>query len=93
MRAKAFKIIKLLQEFGPYLREPHSKKMKGSKKIFELRVKQGSDIVRIFYFHHMDGIYILTSGFIKKQNKTDKSEIKKAEIIMAEFLRGKNDGK
>jgi phage-related protein len=49
-------------------------------------VKQGSNICRLFYFHHKGTVYIVTSGFIKKENKTSKKELVKAEKIMNKFM-------
>ncbi len=86
LKAKTYRSIQLLQEFGPFLAEPHSKKIKEFKSLYELRVKQGSNICRLFYFHHKGAVYIVTSGFIKKENKTSKKELVKAEKIMNKFM-------
>ena len=48
MKAKILKMIKLLQQNGNELREPYSKFLGDG--IFELRVKQATDITRILYF-------------------------------------------
>ncbi len=45
-RAKTYRTIGLLKEFGPFLKEPHSK----------------------------SSIYIITSGFIKKDDKLIKAD-------------------
>lgn len=76
MRAKAMHELNILQEFGPTLREPHSKLIKNG--IFELRIKVGSNISRIFYYFRIGNKIILTNGFVKKTQKTPKSEINKA---------------
>ncbi len=76
MRAKALHELNILQQFGSSLREPHSKLIKDG--IFELRIKLGSDISRIFYFFRVGNRIILTNGFVKKTNKTPKKEIDKA---------------
>jgi phage-related protein len=85
MQAKIQRTIKLLKEFGYALPEPHSKKLKSADGLFELRVKLGTDTCRLFYFHWKEKIYIVTSGYIKKSNKTDKNQIKKAMNIMHQF--------
>ena len=85
LRAKAFRTLRLLEEFGPFLAEPHSKKIKGYKSLYELRVKQGSNICRFFYFHQKGKVYIVTSGYIKKDRKTSKSELISAENLMKQF--------
>lgn len=43
--------------------------------IFELRTMRGNNIVRILYFFDEDEIIIATNGFVKKQQKTPRSEI------------------
>ncbi|MFC1585397.1 type II toxin-antitoxin system RelE/ParE family toxin [Fibrobacterota bacterium] len=88
MRAKVFRTIELLKTFGPNLTEPYSKSMTGYRELKELRVKLGNTICRLFYFHFKGNIYIVTSGFIKKKQKTDKREIDKAVKLMNEFKEG-----
>jgi len=41
------------------------------EKLFELRVKHGSNICRLFYFYFRNNIYIVTSGYLKKDQKFD----------------------
>ena len=82
MQAKIRRAIELLKMFGFSLSKPHSKKITNVDYLYELRVKLGSDICRLFYFHHKENIYIITSGYVKKKDKTDKDEIKKAVNIM-----------
>ncbi len=86
MQAKIQRTINLLEEFGYQLPEPHSKKIKGIEHLHELRIKFASDIVRLFYFHWKDQIYVITSGYVKKSNKTDRLEIEKAKIIQNNFM-------
>ena len=43
--------------------------------IVELRTMRGNNIVRILYFFDEDEIIIATNGFVKKQQKTPRSEI------------------
>ena len=86
LRAKVYRTIRLLGEFGPFLAEPHSQKMKGYKSLYELRVKQGSDICRFFYFHQKGKVYVVTSGYVKKSMKTSKSELITAEKMMQQFM-------
>ena len=90
LRAKAFRTINLLQEFGPFLTGPHSKKIKQHEKLFELRVKQGNNICRLFYFHIQNNIYIVTSGYLKKDQKLNKTELKKAIQIMNQYMEKHN---
>ena len=77
-------IISILQEKGNMLREPYSKHLEDG--IFELRGKVGSDISRVLYFFYYNGKIIMTNGFIKKTNKTPKSEINKAKAYRNDYL-------
>lgn len=77
MRAKLAGIISILQEYGNQLREPYSKHLEDG--IFEIRGKVGSDISRVLYFFYHDRKIILTNGFVKKTNKTPRSELEKAK--------------
>lgn len=85
MRARVFKMLDILEEFGNDLREPYSKSL--GNKIFELRIKYASDISRILYFFYAGKKIILTNGFVKKTQKTPISEIEKAEKYRKDYLR------
>lgn len=85
LKAKALRAIDLLQDFGPYLAMPHARKL-SRHDIWELRVKQGSDICRLFYFHHAGVAYVVTSGYVKKSDKTSPTEIEKAERLRKQVL-------
>ena len=84
MLAKMTRTISVLQENGPALREPYSKPIEDG--IFELRAKIGSDITRVLYFFFVGHRIILTNGFIKKTQKTPRTEIDKAKEFRKEFL-------
>lgn len=73
MRSKLVMTLKVLQEQGNRLREPYSKHLDDG--IFEIRGKVGTDISRVMYFFYYGGRIILTNGFIKKTQKTPKSEL------------------
>jgi phage-related protein len=88
MRAKVFRGIDLLKLFGYRLGEPHAKTLKNAEGLKELRIKFATDICRIFYFHHKNNLYVLTSGYIKKKDKTDEQEIERALKLRDDFLRG-----
>lgn len=85
MKAKILRTIDLLEKFGVALPMPHSKKLKGFD-LHELRVKLSSDIVRLFYFHEKDRIYVITSGYIKKTDNTNRKEIERAIRLKAKYL-------
>lgn len=80
LRAKNFREISLLAEFGvdlpaPYAKQLHGKDVKG---LWELRVKLASDITRVFYFFPVGGRVILLHGFTKKTDKTPAQELQTA---------------
>jgi phage-related protein len=86
MRAKLYRGIDLLKLFGFQLGEPNSKTLKNAEGLKELRVKVATDICRVFYFHHKNRVYVCTSGYIKKTDKTDEQEIRRALRIRNIFL-------
>jgi phage-related protein len=92
MRAKVFRTVGLLEQFGPQLPAPHAKALTGCGGLKELRVKQGGNIVRLFYFHHADRVYVVTSGYVKKTQKTNQREIERAIRLMNEFSGGEDHG-
>ncbi len=85
MRTKAITELELLKLEGHNLREPHVKYIKDG--LYELRIKTGSNISRIFYFFHIENEIILTNGFIKKTNKLPSNEIEKAIDYKEEYIR------
>ena len=59
--------------------------MESTDGLYEIRVKQGSDIFRIFCFFDQRQSVILMNGFRKKTQKTPKKEINKALQIKEEY--------
>lgn len=53
--------------------------------LYEIRVKIGSDIYRIFSFFDNGKLVVLANGFQKKTQKTPKHEIEKALKIKEEY--------
>lgn len=85
LKAKTLRTIDLLVQFGPALPMPHSRKLTG-RNLWELRVRFAGDICRLFYFHHRRAIYVVTSGYVKKADRTSPTEIDKAVRLMQRFL-------
>ena len=83
-RAKVFRTIKLLKDYGVLLKEPYTRQVRG--KIRELRIRDSAGAVRIFYFTFTGRRIILVHGFIKKTEKTPLSEIETAEKRMNDFI-------
>lgn len=91
MKAKIEREIDLLEEFGTDLGYPHIDKVRGHdyKKLWNLRIKQGSNITRIIYFLHIDNKFVLLHGFVKKTDEIPDSELqiaKKNERLFREKL-------
>lgn len=83
-RAKVFRIIKMLKDYGVLLKEPYTRQVKG--KIRELRIKDNQGAIRILYFTFTGRRFILIHGFIKKTEKTPLRDIELAEKRMYDFL-------
>lgn len=76
LRQKVATFLGVLQKEGPKLREPYTKPL--GHGIYELRCRLGTDAVRLLYFYHQGQIIIVTNGFIKKDQKTPRKELKLA---------------
>ncbi|MCP4701349.1 MAG: PIN domain-containing protein [Gammaproteobacteria bacterium] len=50
-----------------------------------------SDIVRLFYFEFNQKTYVITSGYVKKQQKLNKQEIKRAYRLMLQYIEEHSD--
>lgn len=85
MLAKFLRITDLLENNGPQIGMPYSKSLE--KGIFEIRVIQNSNIIRVLYFFTSNKKIILTNGFTKKSQKTPKAEIKKALLCKNDYER------
>ena len=85
LAAKAVAGLKILQQRGYTLREPHSKPVGNG--IFELRIQFANDIARIFYFFVVNNTIVLTNGFIKKRRKTPPAELDRAKKYKADYER------
>lgn len=90
MKAKVTASIQLLEEYGDRAREPLSKHLGDG--IFEIRVSEGNNIVRILYFFDNNRIIIATNGFVKKTRKTPPSEIALAKERRADYYRRRDAG-
>lgn len=84
LRAKMYREIDLLMEFGPLLRLPHSRYLKNG--IFEIRAQAGNNIARSLYFFVTGQTIILTNGFIKTSQKTPDSEIELALKYRLDYM-------
>lgn len=65
--------------------ETYLKSFEDADALFEIRIKQGSDIFRIFCFFDEGKLIVLMNGFQKKQQRTPKPEIERALKIKNEY--------
>lgn len=65
--------------------EKYFKHLEGTDGLFEMRIKVGSDIYRIFCFFDKGNLVILLNGFQKKSDKTPKNEIERAERLKKQY--------
>ena len=65
-------------ENDPFTLGSMSKKIKGVKNLFELRIKGKNIIIRLFYCYKKNKIIIILHGFIKKTQKIPVKELKTA---------------
>ena len=65
--------------------ETYLKHIENTDGLYEVRVKQGSDIFRIFCFFDKGKLIVLANGFQKKTQKTPRKEIDKALKIKKEY--------
>ena len=65
--------------------EIYLKHLENTDGLYEIRVKQGTDIFRIFCFFDRGKLIVLANGFQKKDQKTPKKEIEKALKIKKEY--------
>jgi phage-related protein len=69
------------------------KHIEGTDGLYEIRVKVGSDIYRIFCCFDAGRVVILFNGFQKKSQKTPKKEIDRALMIKKQYFDDKKGGK
>ena len=85
-KAKFIFIADLLEEYGLNVKEPYVKALKGHKKLFEIRIKDKTNIHRVLYFVYTGKKLILLHGFTKKTDKTPAREIETAIKRMEDYL-------
>jgi phage-related protein len=87
-QASVLRDLSLLRDYGLAVGFPTVRPMEGIRKLWELRVKTKDGAVRIFYVARTGRRFVLLHAFLKKSNKTPKSElnmaIKRLKQILAE---------
>ena len=70
--------------------EKFFKHLEGTDGLYEIRIKAGSDIFRIFCCFDKGNLVILFNGFQKKSDKTPKQEIERAEKLKQQYHESKS---
>lgn len=70
--------------------EKFFKHLEGADGIYEMRVKVGADIYRIFCFFDQGQLINLLNGVKKKKDKTARQEIIRAERLKKEYYDSKS---
>jgi phage-related protein len=81
-----FKVIRTIDRIP----EKFLKHIEGTDGLYEIRIKAGSNIYRIFCCFDAGRIVILFNGFQKKSEKTPREEITKAIKLKDEYFTNKN---
>jgi len=70
--------------------EKFFKYLEGTDGLYEIRIKSGSDIYRIFCFFDEGNLIVLLNGFQKKSSKTPGNEIDKAKRLRKNYYEDKS---
>jgi phage-related protein len=73
----------------PRVPETYLKHIENSGGLYEIRVQQGGDILRIFCFFDQSNLVVILNGFKKKTQRTPRKEIETATVIMKEYFNEK----
>ncbi|MFW5850681.1 MAG: type II toxin-antitoxin system RelE/ParE family toxin [Bacteroidota bacterium] len=84
VKSKIIWTIELIEELER-VPESYLKHIETTDGLYEIRVKLGRDIFRIFCFFDKGQLVIIANGFQKKTQKTPKNEIKSALKIKEEY--------
>lgn len=63
--------------------------LEGTDGLYEMRIKVGSDIYRVFCCFDKGNLVILFNGFQKKTDKTPQQEIERAEKLKKQYYESK----
>jgi phage-related protein len=84
IKTKIIWTIQLIEDFER-VPETYLKHIESTQGLYEIRIKFGKNIFRIFCFFDQRKLIILVNGFQKKTQKTPRKEIEKALKIMEEY--------
>jgi phage-related protein len=83
-RAKIGRALQYLEDTGHMARRPQVEYL--GNDIYELRVAIDQHQHRLLYFFHGRAIIVVTSGFLKNEEKVPQSAIKQARKYRADWL-------
>lgn len=81
-------VLRLVERLGR-VPEQYLKKLVGTDQLWEIRVQAGGKNYRLLGFFDGPVLMILTSGFLKKQQKTPRQEVELAQRRRTEYLHRK----
>lgn len=84
IRAKIIWTFELIEDLE-IVPSTYLKHIKGTDGLYEVRIKQGSDIFRVFCFFDKGKLIVIMNAFQKKTQKTPKNEIQKALKIKQDY--------
>ena len=82
LQARYIHLTRRMQEYGPPLREPHTKALGDG--LFELRLKSKEGIASVFYCTIIEQRIFLLHSFIKKTDRAPPAELETAKKRMKE---------
>jgi len=90
-RAHVLRKIELLEEYGPNLRMPHARHLRG--KVWELRIDMRPNSYQVLYAAAAGRKFVLLHCYAKKSERTPESEMETVERRLADYLaRSTQDG-
>lgn len=69
----------------PRVPDMYLKHLEGTDGLYEIRIQQGNDSIRLFCFFDHDKLLVVLNGFTKKSQKTPPQEIVKAILLKKEY--------
>jgi len=82
IQARYIHLTALMTEHGPNLKEPHTKALGDG--LFEMRLKSGEGIARVFYCTAVREKIVMLHSFIKKSRQMPSYELETARKRMKE---------
>ena len=88
VKKKIIWTLKVIEELD-LIPETYFKHLKNTTGLYEIRIRVGNNIYRIFCFFDLDNLVVIGHGFQKKTQKTPKQQIERAEQIKKEYYETK----